>query len=131
MGLFDALFGKSGNSETARTLPWIPLETSGQIDDIKKNSVERPQVIFKHSTTCGISRMVLNGFQKSYPFSAEEADLYYLDLHAHRNISNRVAEEFQVVHQSPQLLVVKNEKVVFHTSHGAITEVDLDRFLQP
>ena len=128
MGLFDTLFGKGRDDKSTDTLPWISLEAEHQIVDIKKASEERPQFIFKHSTTCGISRMVLNSFKNSYPFSAEEADLYYLDLHAHRSTSNRVADEFQVMHQSPQLLVVKNGKVVFHTSHGGITEVDLEQF---
>lgn len=129
MGLFDTLFGKSENNKSTSTLPWIPLEADHQIADIKNASENRPQFIFKHSTTCGISRMVLSSFERSYPFSAEEADLYYLDLHAHRPVSNKVAEEFQVVHQSPQLLVIKNGKVIFHASHGAITEVDLGQFL--
>lgn len=131
MGLFGGLFkgGKNDAKEEEEGLPWIALNDREQLNEIEERSKEKPQLIFKHSTTCGISRMVLGMFTGNYPFNERNADLYFLDLHAHREVSNAVAANFQVVHQSPQLLVVKNGAVVFHTSHGAITEVDLERFL--
>ena len=131
MGLFGGLFkgGKNDVKEEEGGLPWIALKDWEQLNEIKERSKKKPQLIFKHSTTCGISRMVLGMFTGNYPFDERSADLYFLDLHAHRDVSNAVATSFQVLHQSPQLLVVKNEVVVFHTSHGAISEVDLERFL--
>ena len=126
MGLFGSLFGGGTESEkTKSALPWVPLEHVNQLANIITKSHGLPQVIFKHSTTCGISRMVLNMFGDTYGLEATDADLYYLDLHAHRDVSNEVAATFQVMHQSPQLLVIQNGVVTFHTSHGAITEVDL------
>ncbi|MEP5616794.1 MAG: bacillithiol system redox-active protein YtxJ, partial [Flavobacteriaceae bacterium] len=105
-------------------VPWIPLGSIDQLDEIAEKSMTKSQLIFKHSTTCGISRMVLNMFTNSY--SLESAiDLYFLDLHAHREVSNAVQHKFQVIHQSPQLLIIKNGQVVYHTSHGAIAETDL------
>jgi len=126
MGLFKSLFGNRTTEEKeVKQLPWIPLNSESQLDDINTKSHTTPQLIFKHSTTCGISRMVLNMFQESYDLEVGDADLYFLDLHAFRGISNEVAIRFQVLHQSPQLLVVKNGETTFHTSHGAISEVDL------
>ena len=46
-----------------------------------------------------------------------------------RDVSNQVGYKFQVIHQSPQLLFIKNGVVVAHESHGAINEIDLSRFL--
>lgn len=129
MGIFGNIFGKSTNESKAKQLPWIALSSIDQFDDIIEKSNERPQLVFKHSTTCGISAMVLQRLTDSYSLGENQVDLYFLDLHAYRNISNEVAQRFQVVHQSPQLLVLTNEKVVFHTSHGAINEVDLAQFL--
>jgi len=71
----------------------------------------------------------MNMFKKSYDFSADEIDLYYLDLHAYREVSNETGYKFQVMHQSPQLLVIKNATVVTHTSHGAIAELDLKKYV--
>ena len=69
--------------------------------------------------------MVLRMFSDHYTLGGE-ADLYYLDLHAHRDVSNIVASKFQVFHQSPQLLIIKDGEVVFHASHGAIADVDVE-----
>ena len=127
MGLFGSLFG-SNETKEKKELPWIPLTSKEQLVTIRERSKERPQIIFKHSTTCGISRMAIGMFSGSYPFDENSADLYYLDLHSYREVSNEVGIAFQVLHQSPQLLVIKNEDTVFHTSHGAITEVNLEQF---
>ncbi len=131
MGILGGLFGnKEGrNKEERPKVPWIPLASLEQLNEIEKNSKVKPQVIFKHSTTCGISRMVLNMFTSSYGLEPNQMDLYFLDLHAHREISNKVAEKFQVLHQSPQLLIVKNGVVVAHDSHGAISEINLEQYI--
>jgi len=128
MGLFGGLFG-SKEAQEEKVLPWIPMNAEGQLQEIMERSKARPQFIFKHSTTCGISRMVLGMFTKGYTLNDKAADLYYLDLHAYRSISNAVAATFQVMHESPQLLVIKNGTTVFHTSHGAITETNLEQFI--
>ncbi|WP_066225392.1 bacillithiol system redox-active protein YtxJ [Formosa haliotis] len=123
MGLFDKMFG--GKSEKVeRDLPWKPLVSIGQLEDIKNASNERPQVLFKHSTRCGISRMVLSQFEKDYN-NETDVDLYFLDLLQHRDVSNAIAEQFNVYHESPQLLIVKNGIVVKHASHGSINNIDL------
>ncbi len=129
MGLFDSVFGKKEQvKKVEKQIPWIPLSDLDQLDEIAEQSKTRTQLIFKHSTTCGISRMVLNMFTGSYPLG-EEQDIYFLDLHAHRAVSNAVESKFGVVHQSPQLLVIKDGVVSFHTSHGAIADIDLLQYV--
>ncbi|AWX46348.1 uncharacterized protein HME9304_03381 [Flagellimonas maritima] len=129
MGLFEGVFGKKSESgKVENKIPWISLVTMEQLDEIKEKSKSRSQLIFKHSTTCGISRMVLNMFTGSYNLG-EENDIYFLDLHAHRDVSNAVASKFKVLHQSPQLLIIKNGEVSFHTSHGAIADIDLTEYV--
>ncbi len=131
MGLFDSMFGRNneaGNKES-KSVPWIPLVSLDQLEDIIAASNQKTQVIFKHSTSCGISRMVMNMFGSSHDFEATKIDLHYLDLHAYRAVSNEVAHRFGVMHQSPQLLVIRNGVVVGHASHGAITAMELERYL--
>jgi len=128
MGVFGSLFGSKANKEE-KHIPWIALTSLDQLEEIEKKSIVKPQFIFKHSTTCGISRMVINIFKSSYDITENQADLYYLDLHAFREVSNETGYRFQVMHQSPQLLVIKNGNTVAHASHGAIAEVDLQKFL--
>ena len=131
MGLFGGLFGnsKSEDGNVSSDIPWISLNTIAQLKEIKEASSSRPQVIFKHSTSCGISRMVLNMFKSSYGLENGQMDLYFLDLLANRDVSNAVASEFGVMHQSPQMLIIKNGVVVIHDSHGAISDIKLEQFV--
>ncbi|PWL38658.1 bacillithiol system redox-active protein YtxJ [Flagellimonas aquimarina] len=129
MGIFGSVFGNKGESaKEEKIIPWIPLTSVEQLDEIAEKSKTRTQLIFKHSTTCGISRMVLNMFTGSYSLS-DEQDIYFLDLHAHRDVSNEVQYKFQVMHQSPQLLIIKNGEVTYHTSHGAIADTNLLEYI--
>ena len=128
MGLFKNIFGTS-DIRNARTMPWITLNTLNQLDVIMDSSKSKTQIIFKHSTRCGISRMVLNQFSGNYNLSANDADLYYLDLLSNRDVSDEVAYRFQVLHQSPQLLVIRNGIAVSHASHGDINRMDLTKFI--
>ncbi|WP_136465627.1 bacillithiol system redox-active protein YtxJ [Flagellimonas onchidii] len=129
MGIFNSLFGnKEEKGREEKQIPWIPLTSLEQLDDIAENSKTNTQLIFKHSTTCGISRMVLNMFTSNYKVE-KDADIYFLDLHAHREVSNAVASKFQVLHQSPQLLIIKNGEATYHTSHGSIADLDLSELV--
>ena len=129
MGLINKLFGGSLETKEKKVLPWIGLTNMDQLDDIKEKSSIKTQVIFKHSTRCGISRMVMNQFVDSYDLNKNNLDLYYLDLLNYREVSNEVGYTFQVMHESPQILVVKNGVVVFHACHGAINDVDLSKYI--
>ncbi|WP_294818296.1 bacillithiol system redox-active protein YtxJ [uncultured Flavobacterium sp.] len=121
MGLFNKLFGETdskGNSSSG--VKWNDLTSMQQLDEIISESAEVPVIIFKHSTRCGISRMALNGFEREYAIENENAKPYLLDLLQHRDISNEIAARFRVMHQSPQLLVIKDGKAVYDASHGDI-----------
>ncbi|WP_339893715.1 bacillithiol system redox-active protein YtxJ [uncultured Algibacter sp.] len=128
MGIINKLFGGSSGPKEEKLLPWITLSELSQLDTINEKSSTKTQVIFKHSTRCGISRMVMNQFVDAYDVNENNLDLYYLDLLNYRDVSNEVGYKFQVSHQSPQLLVIKNGVVVAHDSHGAINELDLNQF---
>ena len=125
MGIFDALFGNKNDNSVKKSLPWISLDKISQLDTIISDSNDKFQVIFKHSTRCGISRSVLNRFVDSYNLKIDNLTLYYLDLLNHREVSNEVGYKFQVIHQSPQLILIKNEKVIYHASHHEIQFDDI------
>lgn len=129
MGLLNKIFGVSGEIKEKKVLPWIPLNNVAQLAHIEKKSAVKTQVIFKHSTRCGISSMVMKQFVDAYALTEKDLDLYYLDLLSHRDVSNEVGYKFQVMHESPQLLVIKNGEVVKYVSHGTINEVDLAQFI--
>ena len=121
MGFFDKF--KSARDiakEEIKEVQWIQLERMGQLDEIVEISNAVPVLIFKHSTTCGISRMALRGFEKNYDYDKTELEPYFLDLKQYREISQAIAQRFNVIHESPQILLIKNGTAVYHTSHSAI-----------
>jgi len=127
MGIFTSIF-KSSEPKEEKLLPWINLHSLEQLNDIVDKSKTKTQVIFKYSTRCGISRMVMNQFVSAYDVDAN-FDLYYLDLLSYRDVSNEVGYKFQVMHESPQLLIIKKGLVVAHASHGAINTIDFEQYI--
>ncbi len=98
---------------------WIQLTNVNQLEEIKEKSKQKPQVIFKHSTRCSISSMARGRLERST--APNDADFYYLDLITYRDISNKIAKDFHVYHESPQIIVIKNGECVYDESHGSIT----------
>lgn len=125
MSIFSSLFGGSENQgKPVSNVNWIPLSDFGQLNEIIMLSETQPVLIFKHSTTCGISRMAMKQFESQFDLN-DQVVSYYLDLLTYRSISNEVAVRFGVEHQSPQLLLIQDGKCVFDASHGAIDVADL------
>lgn len=128
MGLFNKVFGEK-SSDSNLKINWIPLNDFDQLEEIKNQSKKESVLIFKHSTRCGISRMVIRQFEALFKEEHQDLKVYYLDLLNYRSLSDEVGYTFQVTHQSPQLLVIKNGISVFNASHYEITEVNLTRFI--
>ena len=121
MSFFDKIFGNNDSKVTSSsTIKWNELTELQQLDTIVEESAEVPVLLFKHSTRCSISRMALKGFESEYDIEENDLKVYYLDLLANREISNEIANRFGVIHQSPQVLLIKNGEVVYHTSHSDI-----------
>jgi len=122
MGFFDKIFKAEDKGDKVEkvTVPWIQLDTMEMLEEIEAESFNQPVAILKHSTTCGISRMVLRQFESEYDLELESVKLYFLDLLRFRDISNRIATKFNVPHESPQLIVIKDGKAVHDSSHSNI-----------
>ena len=97
---------------------WISLNDQQQLDQIKELSKTRPQVIFKHSTRCSVSTMAKNRLERNV--QPEQSDFYYLDLLKFRSLSDQVATDFAVFHESPQVLLIRNTECVYDESHNGI-----------
>lgn len=101
----------------------IPLIEEIQLERLMEASFEKKVLIFKHSSRCGISSMVLKRFEKALTPYKNGFEYYYLDIIAYRSLSNSIADNFKIRHESPQLLVLKNGKVIADDSHYGILEM--------
>ena len=100
-------------------MDWIEIDDLSILEQIKTKSILQPQVIFKHSTRCSISSVAKNRLDKAN--QPRGIDFYLLDLIKFREVSNATVELFQVHHESPQILVIKNGECVFDESHYGIS----------
>jgi bacillithiol system protein YtxJ len=107
---------------------WNQLTTINQLDLIDEESKTKPVMLFKHSTRCSISDAALGRMERKW----QEENLavlkpYYLDLIAHRDISNTIAERYNILHESPQALIISNGKCVLSQTHMSI---NLDEIME-
>jgi bacillithiol system protein YtxJ len=124
MSIFNSIFGTSENNVNPSKINWVSLSDLRQLNEISQISNEKPVIIFKHSTRCSISRMALKQFENEFDLS-DKVTPYFLDLITFRDISNEIASRFEVVHQSPQLLLIIGGKSVYDVSHSSIDADEL------
>lgn len=121
MSFFNKIFGNSDS--TGSTVPgfWKYIESEADLQKAVEESASKKVAIFKHSTRCFISQTVLKNFEKEVEQSDKEVSYYFLDLISYRSLSNKIADDFNVTHQSPQLIVLDKGKAVADASHQSIS----------
>ena len=99
-------------------MKWLELNCESELEEIKKFSYVFPVLIFKHSTRCSISRAALMRIERNWEgCKMASMKTYFLDLLAYRSISNKIASDFSVHHESPQVLLIKNGECIYEASH--------------
>ena len=130
MSFLKNIFGNSDASDQPKAeVKFFTLNDVSELEKIDEISFSKPVVLFKHSTSCSISRFVLKQFDANYNFSEDKIDWYLLDLLSFRPISNAIAERYNIQHQSPQILVIKDGVCVYNASHESIDVNDLKQFI--
>ena len=104
----------------------IPLTNESQLTDLINDSLT--VVLFKHSTRCSVSNMAWKMFQQEW--NNADTPVYCLDLLNYRSLSNAIASQFQIEHESPHVLVIKNGACVYHATHQAIDAASVQAALQ-
>ncbi len=104
-------------------MQWINMNDLEQVKTIK--NANGYSVIFKHSTRCSVSLMAKRSFEFDWDSIPENTPVYFLDLISHRDISAAIAETFQVHHESPQALLIKDGECVLDSSHSDISAEEI------
>ena len=106
---------------------WLMLTTEEQlveIDLLSQNN-DAAVLIFKHSTRCAISSVALNRFENSWKPAEKQVAIYFLDLLKYRSISDQISKKYNIPHESPQALLIKNGKCIYSNSHSGISAADV------
>ncbi|KIA83516.1 general stress protein [Kaistella solincola] len=120
MSFFDKIFSSDSSANSSDTF-WKNIQSEEDLDKAIAESNDKKVVIFKHSTRCQISKRVLSNFESEVKASDKDATYYFLDLIKYRPISNKIADDLDVTHQSPQIIVLENGKAVKNASHSNIS----------
>jgi bacillithiol system protein YtxJ len=116
MGLFF-----SRTKDKSSGVDWVSLTSIQELDDLVANTKDQPLILFKHSTRCSISAMALSRLESDWDIPLEQGIPVFLNLIKYRDVSNYIADKFNVFHESPQILVIKNGVCTFNVSHGQIS----------
>lgn len=137
MGLLKKIFGNTNakeittevKTEEKSSINWIPLNAIEEINQLKEMSKTQYVGVFKHSTRCVISKTVLKRFEESFPDDLNIA-MYYIDLLNYREVSSEIGTAFEVLHQSPQFVLIRDEKAISHASHYDILEMEFSDLIK-
>ena len=99
------------------------------LNSIKSLKSNETALIFKHSPRCIISKIVLKRFEWNFKIEFESVKFYKLDVIKERCLSNKISEFYNVQHESPQIILIKDNKCVFHESHESIHIDSLSSFI--
>ncbi|MCP2038557.1 bacillithiol system redox-active protein YtxJ [Chryseobacterium sp. HSC-36S06] len=120
MSIINKIFGGSAEEKQSPEF-WNHINSEADLEKAVEESHNKKVAIFKHSTRCFISKTVLKNFEREVAASDKDVSFYFLDLLAHRDLSNKIAHELGVQHQSPQLIVLENGNAVKNASHQSIS----------
>lgn len=118
MGLFDTV--KDAFSGSTASDIWNTIAEPEQVDDIIEESYQRPQLIYKHSHRCSVCFMAKGSLEKAAEDIQNYADMHFLNVVNNRESSDRIAADLGIRHESPQVILVDEGKVIQHASHGSI-----------
>lgn len=120
MGLFDSV--KNAFSGTDGSDIWEMITDPSQVDPILEASKEKPQLIYKHSHRCSVCFVAKGTLEQASEEILQHADMHFLNVVNDREASNFIAAKLDVRHESPQAILVVDGEVIWHGSHGNISE---------
>lgn len=108
---------------------WNFVDSPDKVDEIFLASNDKVQVIFKHSYRCGTSFFAKKGLEAEGLWDKFDTTLWLLDVTGNRGVSNYLADKSGVIHESPQLMVIKDETVIWHGSHSAVNRKNVEQII--
>ncbi|HOJ70137.1 MAG TPA: bacillithiol system redox-active protein YtxJ [Candidatus Hydrogenedentes bacterium] len=109
---------------------WTEITTPETLETILSRQGDLPVLLFKHSTRCPISARALRAVES---WLAEHPNLVHpcrILVVEHRAVSNLAAERLGIRHESPQAMLLRDGRVVWHASHLSIQGDALDAALR-
>lgn len=100
---------------------FIPVTTEAELEEAIASSKERPVLFFKHSQTCGLSAQAFDELDAWLAEATDEPHVYIVTVQTHRHLSNALVSRFNVRHETPQVLLVRDGVCTWHGAHFRVT----------
>lgn len=111
-------------------MEWREITTIEEWDEIVEKSVEKDQVILKHSTTCPVSFNALDEYNNYLGDNPNEnIDYTLVKVRESRPVSNKIEADLGVKHESPQIICIKGKQSYWSASHWAVTKAHMKAVL--
>lgn len=128
MSFFDKISGLFSGGDTSLKDCWQILSEPDTVEQVIRKSQEKPQLIYKHSFRCSVCLFSKSQLEQAADQIMPKADMYFVDVVGARPVSNEIARQMDVSHESPQVMIIDKGEVIFHTSHDGInTNVVLEK----
>lgn len=101
-----------------------------ELQDVYETSVEKPVLLFKQSTTCPVSAGAFQQFKTFLNHNEGDYDAYFVKVRESRPVSDKIAEDLGIRHQSPQIFLIKDQEAMWNESHAKITVESIKEALQ-
>jgi len=91
------------------------------LDRLLDQTAERPLLLFKHSLTCGTSAEALDELIDHLNEDKLDARYAIVTVQSHRELSNAVSARLGIRHETPQVLLIRDGRVIWSASHFRVT----------
>ena len=106
-------------------IKWTQINSFDELLNLNKNYI----LLFKHSPRCIVSRISLSRFELGFDTKINISKFVYIDVINMRALSNEIAKVYSVYHESPQIILFKDNNVIFQSSHSSISFSDLKNYV--
>lgn len=97
------------------------IDTIDALEAVLAGTTDRPALIFKHSLTCGTSAMAMEEMLELMADPPPEVDVWLVRIQAARAVSDAIETRLKIRHESPQVLLVHEGRVVWSATHFRVT----------
>ncbi len=113
--------------KSGQKTPGIPFEHPQSFEDLAGYlRLTGPVFIYKHSTRCSVSLFAMK--RLLLLDTTQNETWVYIDVVAQRPLSLALAEELNILHESPQLILLSEGNVLAHGSHHQVTETTVENW---
>lgn len=103
----------------------IIFEKTTHLSEIIEKSEKDPVIVFKYSSKCGSSDVLMEKLKIAKENGKIKHLIFIVVVQDSPVLSGKIAQVFNIKHESPQIIILNNNQVTYKESHDNIM---IDKF---